>query len=95
MGLDPHEKELPEDTPAAAQAFCEQLIEATHEVCCCYKPNAAFFEQHGPAGVEALHAVIKMCQVCNLYCWSDLQVFKFCVQGSIMLCSLSRTYWYV
>jgi len=62
VGLDPHEKELPEDTPAAAQAFCEQLIEATHEVCCCYKPNAAFFEQHGPAGVEALHAVIKMCQ---------------------------------
>jgi len=62
VGLDPHGKELPEDTPAAAQAFCVALIEATHQYCCCYKPNAAFFEQHGPAGVQALHEVVAACQ---------------------------------
>lgn len=58
VGLDPHPQDLPEDTPAAAQAFCLELIEATAEVAAAFKPNIAFFEAHGPEGIAALQAVI-------------------------------------
>eukprot|EP00959_Pyramimonas_sp_CCMP1952_P440510 9222943-Pyramimonas_sp.AAC.1 len=62
VGLDPHSKELKENTPEAAKEFCAKLIENTHEYCCCYKPNAAFFECFGASGVEALHQVIALCK---------------------------------
>ena len=44
VGLDPHAKDVPEQTPAAVVAFCKRLIEATKDIACCYKPNSAFFE---------------------------------------------------
>jgi uridine monophosphate synthetase len=58
VGLDPHPEDLPEQTGAAAKAFCLKLIEATKEVTLAYKPNAAFFEALGPEGWEALREVI-------------------------------------
>lgn len=59
VGLDPHSAELPENTAAAAEAFCLRLINETHEVAAAYKPNSAFFEAFGAAGITALDNVIK------------------------------------
>ena len=44
LGLDPDPERLPIGDPVD---FCRQIIEATHDLVCCYKPNAAFFEQYG------------------------------------------------
>jgi uridine monophosphate synthetase len=58
VGLDAHPADLPENTPAAAKAFCLRLIEATSDLALAYKPNAAFFEALGPQGWTALGEVI-------------------------------------
>ena len=58
IGLDPHPEDLPEQTAAAAQAYCLRLIEACTDLAVAFKPNAAFFEIYGAQGVEALKAVI-------------------------------------
>jgi uridine monophosphate synthetase len=58
VGLDPHPDDLPTRSAEAAQDFCLKLIEATADQAAAFKPNAAFFEIHGPAGVRALAEVI-------------------------------------
>ncbi len=58
VGLDPHPGELPANSPAAARDFCLCLIEATAPYAAAFKPNAAFFEAHGPEGIRALQQVI-------------------------------------
>jgi len=59
VGLDPHSEELGADPSAeSAGAFCKRLIEETKHVAAAFKPNAAFFEQFGGAGMEALREVI-------------------------------------
>jgi uridine monophosphate synthetase len=58
VGLDPHERDLPEPTAAAALAFCLRLIEATAPYAAAFKPNAAFFEAFGADGMQALADVI-------------------------------------
>jgi orotidine-5'-phosphate decarboxylase len=65
VGLDPDYDRIPasikESYPNktdAVVAFCSQVIEATTEYCCAYKPNVAFFEAYGPAGWDALERVI-------------------------------------
>lgn len=71
VGLDPRKAQLPagirdsvgEDTPAGwAQAytqFCNEIIDVVAGKVACVKPQAAFFEQLGPAGMAALGAVIR------------------------------------
>ncbi|KAK8814161.1 hypothetical protein WA158_008023 [Blastocystis sp. Blastoise] len=59
VGLDPHSKDVPEQTPEALVAFCKRLIEATKEIACCYKPNSAFFEAV-EGGDQALKEVISL-----------------------------------
>jgi len=56
VGLDPEPARIPDGLSPAA--FLEAIIEATADLVCCYKPNAAFFESRGPAGVEELRALI-------------------------------------
>jgi uridine monophosphate synthetase len=58
VGLDPHPALLPEPTAAAARDFCLALITQCAPYACAFKPNSAFFEVHGPAGIEALQDVI-------------------------------------
>ncbi|MBM3857464.1 MAG: orotidine-5'-phosphate decarboxylase [Verrucomicrobia bacterium] len=41
-------------------AFNRAIIEATHNLVCAYKPNAAFYEAHGLAGVAALEETMKL-----------------------------------
>ncbi len=54
IGLDPHTRDLPEATAAAARDYCFHLIEKTHKLAIAYKPNAAFFEVFGAEGWTAL-----------------------------------------
>ena len=63
LGLDPDPKKFPDhfsqtiDT-AALITWGQAIIEQTADLVCCYKPNFAFYEQHGPAGLEALRQTI-------------------------------------
>ncbi|MFN2466463.1 MAG: orotidine-5'-phosphate decarboxylase [Candidatus Dormibacteria bacterium] len=61
VGLDPDLGGLPqgfEPTPDDVLRFVTAIIEATAEFAAVYKPNAAFYEAMGPAGMEVLQAVV-------------------------------------
>lgn len=58
VGLDPHPEFLSERSAQSAYAFCQRLIDATHDLACAFKPNSAFFEALGAEGYAALRAVI-------------------------------------
>jgi len=53
IGLDPDPSVIRGGLDGALE-FCRTLIDATSDVACCYKPNAAFWEQYGPRGWEGL-----------------------------------------
>jgi orotidine 5'-phosphate decarboxylase subfamily 2 len=53
VGLDPEPERIPGGA-AGALRHCIDVIERTAEHACCYKPNAAFWEQYGPDGWRAL-----------------------------------------
>ena len=46
VGLDPHEKPL--------FFFCKKIVDQTHDLVCAYKPNSAFYEASGAAGIAEL-----------------------------------------
>lgn len=61
VGLDPDLQRI----PAALQgrtdplfAFCAAIAEATADLACAFKPNIAFFEADGPAGIATLQRLI-------------------------------------
>jgi orotidine 5'-phosphate decarboxylase subfamily 2 len=56
VGLDPEPRHVPGGLEGAL-ALCRRLIDATAHAACCYKPNAAFWEQYGPRGWEALATI--------------------------------------
>ena len=56
VGLDPDPSRVPREVDI--DAWLREVIEATADLVCCYKPNAAFFEARGPHGQEALWALI-------------------------------------
>ncbi len=58
VGLDPHPDDLPIATAKAAKEFCFHLIEETSHVAAAYKPNIAFFEAFGAAGIDVLQQII-------------------------------------
>jgi uridine monophosphate synthetase len=63
IGLDPDPGRFPAYFPATIDTealfnWGQKIIEATADQVCCYKPNFAFYEQHGPAGLEALRQTI-------------------------------------
>lgn len=71
VGLDPRSDQLPEpirreistghpDSVAAGYTrFCLEILDAVDDLVPCVKPQAAFFEQLGPAGSVALAEVIR------------------------------------
>jgi uridine monophosphate synthetase len=59
VGLDPHPDEIGSPTAEGAREFCLALIKKTAPYAAAFKPNAAFFEIHGPAGWQALKDVIQ------------------------------------
>ncbi len=65
IGLDPEVERLPANARGASEperfvAFNRAIVEATADLVCAYKPNAAFYEAYGPAGVEALVRTIAL-----------------------------------
>ncbi len=56
VGLDPDPAQMPPGVDTVA--FLGEIIEATSDLVCCYKPNAACFEAQGAEGWAALSAVI-------------------------------------
>lgn len=77
VGLDPRRESLPAKflLPEAASAsewaaayagFCKGVIDAVHRKVPVVKPQAAFFEQLGPAGMTALYEVIRYANECGL-----------------------------
>ena len=56
IGLDPEPRIIGGGVETAIK-FCRNVIDRTLDIACCYKPNAAFWEQYGPAGWEALATV--------------------------------------
>jgi orotidine-5'-phosphate decarboxylase len=57
VGLDPDMDKLPthlKDGPAPYFEFNKAIIDATAGLVCAYKPNSAFYEARGAAGIEEL-----------------------------------------
>lgn len=60
VGLDSDYERLPASVKSAGSveealfAFNRDIIDATHDLVCAYKPNAAFYEAQGDAGLRAL-----------------------------------------
>lgn len=59
VGLDPDYEKIPEAARTAGVretivSFNRAIIDATKDVACSYKPNAAFYEAHGDEGIAAL-----------------------------------------
>lgn len=52
VGLDPDHERLP--AGRSQFEFNKAIIDATHDLVCCYKPNSAFYEALGSEGVEQL-----------------------------------------
>jgi uridine monophosphate synthetase len=63
VGLDPDPHRFPDHFPTTVDEegllnWGQNIITQTADLVCCYKPNIAFFEQQGPAGLEALRRTI-------------------------------------
>jgi orotidine-5'-phosphate decarboxylase len=66
VGIDPAAESLkgwglPDDVQGL-RAFCERMVEACAPLVAMVKPQAAFFERHGPAGVEILRRTVEAAQ---------------------------------
>ena len=60
VGLDPELEKLPERFRGEAHplfSFCRDVMDATAEFACAFKPNTAFFEAHGARGWDELAMV--------------------------------------
>lgn len=66
VGLDPVPSRLPSSLqdgrlPAdAVRAFCSAIVDATAPYACAFKPNFAFFEALGPAGLTVLDQIVSV-----------------------------------
>lgn len=58
VGLDPRVEPGSEGTAARLLDANRRVIDATADLALCYKPNIAFYEQHGPQGLDALARTI-------------------------------------
>jgi orotidine-5'-phosphate decarboxylase len=63
IGLDVDEDKIPmhlRSTSNPVLEFNRQIIEATHDLVCAYKPNIAFYEAMGERGLTALRETLKL-----------------------------------
>src|SRR5260370_18513784 len=63
VGIDPSAEILQAwgvtDDVQGLHAFCERMVEACAPLVGVIKPQAAFFERHGPAGMEILRRTVE------------------------------------
>ena len=52
VGLDPDVSKLPQGVDQLA--FTKAIVDATHDLVCCFKPNSAFYESQGAVGIQTL-----------------------------------------
>lgn len=57
VGLDPDRREMPEGM--SKSDFLLNIVEATKDIVCAYKPNSPFFEEDGSDGFAELEKVIR------------------------------------
>ena len=66
VGLDPHEHLLAgwglPDTPEGLRRFSLTVLDAVSEECAAVKPQSAFYERHGAAGLAVLEEVLHTCR---------------------------------
>ena len=66
VGLDPHAPLLRDwglpDTPDGLRTFSRTVLDAVSGRCAAVKPQSAFFERHGSAGVAVLEEVLGVCR---------------------------------
>ena len=64
VGIDPSAEALKgwglADDVAGLRAFCHRLVETCGPLVASMKPQTAFFERHGPAGMEVLRETVEM-----------------------------------
>jgi uridine monophosphate synthetase len=58
VGLDPHPGQLPARFSSVG-AFIRYVIDETADFACVFKPNIAFYEAMGPAGIDTLYEIIQ------------------------------------
>ena len=61
IGLDPEPLKMPlgiSRDVSGIEKFLKTIIDATHDLVCCYKPNSAFYENLGETGLWLLHEII-------------------------------------
>jgi orotidine-5'-phosphate decarboxylase len=63
VGLDPEPERLPSSLRAkpvleAVLEFNLRLVDATHDLVACFKPNLAFYEALGPGGLDVLRRTV-------------------------------------
>jgi orotidine-5'-phosphate decarboxylase len=62
VGLDPDPRQVPDAVRARPDwlaYFAAGIVEATADLVCCYKPNLAFYEALGEAGLAGLRATLR------------------------------------
>ncbi len=62
LGLDLDHKKMPGDMGQTLKGifeFAHRIIDASSDLVCAYKPNLAFFEQHGAEGVSLLRLLVE------------------------------------
>lgn len=60
IGLDPVKEKLPlhiRHQQYPFFVFAKEIVDVTHDLVCCYKPNSAFFEAEGAKGIEQLKMI--------------------------------------
>ncbi len=72
VGLDPRASQLPEplrtdsthpaEIASAYQKFCCEIVDVVAPLVPAVKPQMAFFEEQGPAGIQALWNVVQHCR---------------------------------
>jgi orotidine-5'-phosphate decarboxylase len=63
IGLDVDAEKIPEHLKTSENPVLEfnrQIIEATHDLVCAYKPNLAFYEAMGELGLNTLRGTLKL-----------------------------------
>lgn len=77
LGLDPTPEllaawGLPDDR-GGLRLFCRRVIEAAAEQVCVIKPQSAFFERLGPAGIEVLAETMDQIRAAGALCLLDVK----------------------
>ena len=77
VGLDPHAQILAEwglpDSAGGLRAFSQLVLDAAAGRCAAVKPQSAFYERHGAAGVAVLEEVLAGCRARGLLSVLDVK----------------------